>query len=140
MLQFLNSWAHSWARKPAYGRSKGGVDEAGKKNMFDSKNLPSEVGAEVAPTVKVREKRYQFSFSAVQGLKDKIDSASALLSNRFPKGKLEDVLEEVLAKYIVGSSLPTNTRRPLDHKKSTASRYIPKATRQHIEIRSNNSC
>jgi hypothetical protein len=92
-----------------------------------------------------REKRVQISFCAGEGFEKKLDLAKEHLSNKFPKGKIEDILGEALDRLIeletVEDNTPALVTKNLDRGlTATNSRYIRKNDRKYLMLKSDQQC
>lgn len=87
------------------------------------------------------EERYQIKFTGSKGLSEKIEKTKQLLSNKFPEGKLEDIIDEILDFYLEKNDPEkkkvTNIKTYMTTKHS---RYIPQNIKNLVWQRDQGQC
>jgi 5-methylcytosine-specific restriction endonuclease McrA len=79
-----------------------------------------------------REKRYNFRFSGGEDLKNKIQRAKEVLSHKYPKGQLENLLGAALDELLTKHAPEHQKSRSRIKQINTQSRYIPRSLRREV--------
>jgi 5-methylcytosine-specific restriction endonuclease McrA len=93
-----------------------------------------------SPKEIVREKRFTIKFTASEEVKNKIQRAKELLSHKCPKGKLEDIFENILDEYLSKNAPENQQSRKPSKPHNPDSDYIPKNIKREVFKRANYCC
>lgn len=85
----------------------------------------------------VREKCFQFNFSASERLKQKLERLKGLLAHKYPAGRLEHIIEEAVD-HLLGAKTPKAKRETSP--KPSRTRYIPVKWAEQAFLRAGHRC
>ena len=99
---------------------------------------PDSIGSK--PPVIKREKRYAIRFSASEQLKNKLERAKEVMSNKYPNGKFEEIFEAALDELLKKNAPELKKACNSSKRTNPKSSYIPKKMENEVFAKANNRC
>lgn len=129
---------------PALGLSS--KDSSPRKNLYELDDAASSetptfsIESDVSPNA--LPDRFEFRFTGSRGLRDSLERAKDLLWHKFPWGRMEDILLEIIKEYLDHHDPQLNLRMPMPQRSAVAAgkKSIPAWVRAKVCARDGGRC